>query len=42
MPVCDALEHEWAHGLDAIRNQGVAGAGRFAGGKGRHGDFGDI
>lgn len=39
MPVRDALKLEWANGLDAIRNQGVAGAGRFRDGAGRHGDF---
>lgn len=42
MSLPDALRAEWALGMDAIRNEGVAGAGRFAGGKGRHGDFGDI
>ena len=39
LPVREALKLEWANGLDPIRNQGVAGAGRFAGGVGRHGDF---
>ncbi len=42
MPMEEALRHEWAHGLDAIRNEGTAGAARFRDGKGRHGDFGDI
>ena len=42
MSVPDALRHEWEHGLDAIINQGTAGAARFAAGKGRSGDFGDI
>ena len=42
MPVRQALEYEWTHGKDAIANQGVAGAGRFAGGKGRSGDFDEI
>lgn len=42
MPVHQALQHEWSHGMDAIRNQGVAGATRFAAGKGRNGDFTDI
>ncbi|MEM1316566.1 MAG: crotonase/enoyl-CoA hydratase family protein [Pseudomonadota bacterium] len=39
LPVREALKLEWANGLDAIRNQGVAGAGRFRDGAGRHGDF---
>lgn len=42
MPVRQALEHEWAHGVEAIRNEGVAGAGRFSAGAGRHGDFDNI
>lgn len=42
MPVREALRFEWAYGLEAIRNQGVAGAGRFRDGKGRSGDFADI
>ena len=37
--VREGLEHEWAHGLEAIRHEGVAGAQRFSGGAGRHGDF---
>ncbi|MCV6585794.1 MAG: crotonase/enoyl-CoA hydratase family protein [Marinibacterium sp.] len=39
MPVRQALRHEWDHGGDAILTQGAAGAGRFAAGAGRHGDF---
>lgn len=42
MPVRQALEHEWAHGVEAIRNEGVSGAGRFSAGAGRHGDFDNI
>ncbi|KMW58039.1 Enoyl-CoA hydratase [Candidatus Rhodobacter oscarellae] len=42
LPPAQALRAEWARGLDAARHQGIAGAGRFAGGKGRGGDFGDI
>ena len=38
----DGLRREWANGIDATINQGTAGAGRFAGGKGRSGNFGDI
>ena len=42
MPVSEGLRHEWANGVDAAINQGTTGAGRFASGKGRSGDFGDI
>ena len=42
MSVRDALKVEWANGLDAIRREGTAGAGRFRDGAGRHGDFSDI
>ncbi len=38
----DALRQEYENGLSCLRNEGVTGAGRFAGGKGRHGDYGDI
>lgn len=37
-----ALETEWENGQKALRVDGVAGAGRFRDGKGRHGDFKDI
>jgi enoyl-CoA hydratase len=36
------LRQEYDNGLSCLRNEGVAGAGRFAAGKGRHGDYGDI
>ncbi len=39
MPLREALEYEWNHGLEAIANEGAEGAGRFASGIGRHGDF---
>lgn len=39
MPVREALEYEWRNGLDAIANEGAAGAARFSAGAGRHGDF---
>jgi len=39
LSVRDALKLEWANGKDAIRREGVAGAGRFRDGAGRHGDF---
>ena len=42
MPVRDALKVEWANGLEAIRHEGTAGAGRFRDGAGRHGDFMNI
>jgi enoyl-CoA hydratase len=42
MPVRDALKVEWANGLDAIRREGTAGAGRFRDGAGRGGDFRNI
>ncbi|WP_137702254.1 crotonase/enoyl-CoA hydratase family protein [Marimonas lutisalis] len=38
----EALRHEWAGSKDMVRAEGAAGAARFAGGKGRHGDFDDI
>ena len=41
-PIREGLRREWANGIDATINQGTAGAGRFASGKGRSGDFGDI
>ncbi|WP_170467600.1 crotonase/enoyl-CoA hydratase family protein [Ruegeria arenilitoris] len=42
MPVREALKVEWANGLEAIRREGTAGAGRFRDGAGRHGDFSNI
>ena len=38
----DAMRREWYNGIPAFVADGVEGARRFAGGKGRHGDFGDI
>lgn len=38
----DALRAEWAGSKGEVAAAGVAGAGRFASGKGRGGDFGDI
>ena len=35
----DALKVEWANGVDVVRHEGTAGAGRFSNGAGRHGDF---
>ncbi|MFC3614185.1 crotonase/enoyl-CoA hydratase family protein [Lutimaribacter marinistellae] len=42
LPVREALKVEWANGLEAIRREGTAGAGRFRDGAGRHGDFTNI
>jgi enoyl-CoA hydratase len=38
----DGLRREWANGIDSATNQGTAGAGRFAAGRGRSGSFADI
>jgi len=38
----EALRREWANGSGVGLTEGVKGAGRFAAGKGRHGDFGAI
>jgi enoyl-CoA hydratase len=38
----DALRSEWDNSTGMLAAQGLAGATRFSGGKGRHGDFGDI
>jgi enoyl-CoA hydratase len=42
LSVREALEREWANGLDAHAREGAAGAARFAGGLGRSGDFTSI
>jgi enoyl-CoA hydratase len=42
LPVREALAREWIDGVRTIATEGAAGAGRFASGKGRGGDFGDI
>jgi enoyl-CoA hydratase len=39
MPVREALRSEWQNGRDSLVREGLAGAARFAAGKGRHGDF---
>lgn len=39
LPVRDALAAEWRNSAGVLASEGVAGAGRFAGGAGRHGDF---
>jgi enoyl-CoA hydratase len=40
--VRDAMRYEWRNGVPAYFAEGAAGAARFAGGKGRHGDFSDL
>ena len=42
LPVRDALIQEWYNGREALIKDGVAGAGRFKAGLGRHGDFDKI
>jgi enoyl-CoA hydratase len=39
LPVREALIQEWYNGREALKDDGVAGAGRFKDGLGRHGDF---
>ena len=38
----EAMRYEWENGIPALAAEGRAGAARFASGKGRHGDFGEI
>jgi enoyl-CoA hydratase len=38
----EAMRREWYNGIPALVAEGAAGAARFAAGKGRHGDFGDL
>ena len=38
----EGLRSEWACSARVVEREGVAGAARFASGKGRHGDFGNI
>jgi enoyl-CoA hydratase len=40
--VREGLEREWATSKAVLVAEGIAGAARFAAGKGRSGDFGDI
>lgn len=42
LQVADALRSEWENSAGMVAAEGLAGAMRFSGGKGRHGDFGDI
>lgn len=41
-PLREAMINEWYNGQAPLRGEGLAGAGRFSGGKGRHGDFSDL
>lgn len=40
--VREAMVNEWYNGQEALVREGIEGAGRFAEGKGRHGNFGEI
>ena len=40
MPLAEALRREGALGVPVVFAEGQAGAARFAGGAGRHGEFG--
>jgi enoyl-CoA hydratase len=40
--VREGLESEWATSAGIVKAEGIRGATRFAEGKGRHGDFGEI
>jgi enoyl-CoA hydratase len=42
LPIREALRQEFWGGMDCLKHEGVGGAKRFAGGKGRHGDYRDI
>ena len=42
LSVREAMRKEWYNGIPAFQAEGAAGAARFAAGKGRHGDFGEI
>ncbi len=42
LPLAAALKQEYSRSVDAFRQEGREGAGRFAAGHGRHGKFDDI
>jgi len=42
LPLREAMRYEWENGVPALAAEGRAGAARFAAGKGRGGDFGEI
>lgn len=41
-PMREALKREFEGGIPALQAEGISGAARFAGGKGRGGDFGNL
>ena len=41
-PLDEALRTEWEHGVRSLSAGALDGAARFAAGRGRHGDFGDL
>ncbi len=42
LSVGEALREEWDTSVHVVESEGALGASRFSGGKGRHGDFGEI
>ena len=42
LPLAEALREEWRISAPLLASEALEGAKRFASGKGRHGDFGDI
>ena len=40
--VREAMKFEWRNGRAPMQQEAAVGAGRFVGGLGRHGDFGEI
>lgn len=42
LPLDAALRQEFERGIEALRREGIGGAGRFVGGKGRGGSFEEI
>ena len=42
LPLREAMRYEWMNGVPTFFAEGAAGAARFAAGKGRHGDFGNL
>lgn len=42
MTIRDGMKLEWHNGVETLRKDGIAGAGRFSTGAGRHGDYSNI
>jgi enoyl-CoA hydratase len=42
LTIREAMRKEWYNGIPTFKDEGAAGAARFASGKGRHGNFKDI